>query len=78
MFTWFHQTSVNKRQAGWACFACVIVAGRPKVRKKINCTYVDDIDTHMLEHGMDARGLWQEPVAGVVNSKKKVFINLFI
>ena len=46
----------------------MIVAGRPKVRKKINCTRVDDTDTHMLGHGMDLRGSWQEPVAGVVDT----------
>jgi hypothetical protein len=56
----------------------MIVAGRPKVRKKINCIYVYDIDTHMLGHGMALRGSWQEPVPGVVNTKKKSSSILFI
>jgi len=35
---------------------------------------VDDIDKHMLGHGMDLSGSWQEPVAVVVNNIKD-FIN---
>ena len=56
----------------------MIVAGRPKVRKKINRTYVDDIDKHVLGNGMDLSGSWQEPVVGVVNTIQGLINSVYI
>jgi hypothetical protein len=55
----------------------MIGAGRPKVRKKINWAYADDMDREMFVYGMDLSGSWLEPVAGVVNTIKCLISSVY-